>query len=68
MNVQALILVVIGLFAIICTWKKPAFYWENHKARSMRELIGDRGAELFYYVLGTILCVLGTLLAGGWLR
>ena len=45
----------VGVFTVVCTIKKPAFYWESRKARNMRELIGDRGAEIFYVLLGLFL-------------
>jgi len=44
-------LVCLALFVVICTKTKPAFYWEHHKARSMRNLLGDTGAAVFYYLL-----------------
>ncbi len=44
-----------GLFTLYCTRNKPNWYWNHHKAVFLRELIGDRGTEIFYYCLGLIL-------------
>jgi len=44
-----------GLFTLICANRKPPWYWEHHKARKLRDLLGDRGAEIFYYCLGLFL-------------
>lgn len=44
-----------GLFTLYCTRNKPNWYWNHHKAVFWRNLIGDRGAEMFYYGLGIFL-------------
>lgn len=47
-----ILLIVIGLFAIICSILKPAFYWNSRKAMRLRRLLGDTLASAFYIVLG----------------
>ncbi len=51
-----IILLLIGVFAIICTLLKPPFYWESKKALRLRRLVGDRIATLLYLVIG-IFCI-----------
>ncbi|QZY55745.1 hypothetical protein [Crassaminicella profunda] len=51
MNTSIIILLV-GIFTIICTLTKPAFYWESRKARGLRRFIGDGGATIVYLLLG----------------
>ncbi|TCO79117.1 hypothetical protein [Marinisporobacter balticus] len=51
----SILLLLAGLFAIICTLKKPAFYWESRKARRLRRFIGDTAATFFYMGMGIIL-------------
>ncbi|HHY78413.1 MAG TPA: hypothetical protein GX498_07925 [Clostridiales bacterium] len=55
----AIILILIGLFAVICTLLKPTFYWEHRKALILRKLLGDRITTIFYLVLGILLIGLG---------
>ncbi|PAB60230.1 hypothetical protein [Anaeromicrobium sediminis] len=52
---RSILFLIAGLFAIICTLKKPAFYWESRKARRMRGFIGDTGTTIFYLIIGTFL-------------
>lgn len=50
-----------GVFAIVCTFLKPDFYWEGRKAMRMRSLIGDLGTSLLYYGIGISVSVIGVL-------
>ncbi|MCT4604731.1 MAG: hypothetical protein N4A64_01295 [Marinisporobacter sp.] len=54
MNTSIIILLV-GIFTIICTLTKPAFYWESRKARRLRRFIGDGGATIVYLIIGIFL-------------
>ena len=52
---QAVLLLLMGLFALTCTYYKPKFYWENHKALRMRKLFGDTATQVIYYVVAAFL-------------
>lgn len=64
-NYYGLFLIAVGLFALICTFLKPDFYWNSRKATRMRRLIGDFGASLLYYLIGGVVTVIGTLILLG---
>ena len=49
-----IIFILIGLFSIICTIKKPNFFWESRKALRMRKLLGDKITSVFYIVVGAL--------------
>ncbi len=55
----SLIFLAIGLFAIICTILKPAFYWESRKARQLRRPIGNTATSLLYIFIGLALVGIG---------
>lgn len=57
----SIFLLLAGLFAIICTLKKPAFYWESRRAKRLRRFIGDTAATFFYIGIGIILVVISIL-------
>lgn len=44
-----------GLFSIICTILKPAFYWESRKAKQLRNLLGNTATSVFYILIGAAL-------------
>lgn len=50
--IGGIIFILIGLFSIICTIKKPNFFWESRKALRMRKLLGDKITSIFYIVIG----------------
>lgn len=56
-----MLLIVIGIFTLVCTYYKPSFYWESRKAQQMRKLIGDKGTEIMYYLIGLGVLVIGLL-------
>ncbi|NLI79150.1 MAG: hypothetical protein GX442_22245 [Candidatus Riflebacteria bacterium] len=66
MPLQVLALRVLAL--LVAVWLvvgvvyKPAIFWENHKARTLRGLIGDSGAGAFYLILAVAIAV-GAVLA-----
>lgn len=43
-----MLFVLISVFVLWATAKKPAFFWEHSKARRLRGLLGDVGATLVY--------------------
>ncbi len=50
--VPRLIFAFIAVFTLYGSIRKPAFFWEHPKARTLREIMGDKGASLFYMFLG----------------
>ena len=52
-------LIVVGLFAIICTVLKPAFYWESRKATRLIKLIGSTATSILYITIGILLVGIG---------
>ncbi len=58
---MGIVLILIGVFTVVCTLGRFPFYWESRKARSMRRLIGDTGTTILYYFIGGMLFVMGVL-------
>ncbi len=50
-----------GLGTIYLTVTKPDFYWNHRKAVAMRKIFGDRGATLFYLLIGIAMTTMATL-------
>jgi len=59
--IGGIIFILIGLFSIICTIKKPNFFWESRKALRMRKLLGDKITSIFYIVVGALALGGGTI-------
>jgi Flp pilus assembly protein TadB len=55
----SIVLVIVGIFAIICTIMKPRFYWESRKATRLRRLIGDTAASILYIIIGILASGIG---------
>lgn len=55
------VFILIGVFAIVCTYGKFDFYWNSRKAKRMRNLIGDSATSVFYYAIGLASFVYGVL-------
>ncbi len=58
---MGIVLVLVGVFALYGTFFKPSFYWENRKARRLRNLIGDKATSVVYYIIGMVAVVIGLL-------
>lgn len=56
---MSLLFILIGLYTIIATIKKPNFFWENKKAKLMRKIIGDKVTSIFYMAIGFFISVVG---------
>lgn len=54
-----LLLIIIGIFMIICTIKKPNFFWNNRKAMPLRNLLGDKAVAIIYIIIGIVAIVFG---------
>lgn len=50
-----------GLFSIVCSLKEYRFFMEHRKARVMAGLLGKTGMKIFYVTLGLALVVAGLL-------
>ncbi|HOY67219.1 MAG TPA: hypothetical protein PLP29_10030 [Candidatus Ozemobacteraceae bacterium] len=53
------IFVLTAAFAFWGAVRKPAFFWEHHKAKAMRGLFGDVGATIVYVVIALFLLLVG---------
>lgn len=53
------VFVLTAAFTVWGVVKKPAFFWEHHKVRTMRGIFGDTGAMVFYIGLAFFLAGLG---------
>jgi len=58
---MSLLLIGVGVFTLACTYFKPSFYWNSRKARRTRNLFGDSGASIVYYILGGGITIFGLL-------
>lgn len=54
----------LGAFLAIMTMTRPWWFWENYKARWLRELIGDEPTALLYLLLAGVMVWVG--LFTGW--
>lgn len=48
------LLYIAGGFILICTMKKPYFFWEHRKAIFARKIMGDVGTSIFYYIIAAL--------------
>ncbi|HEY9070326.1 MAG TPA: hypothetical protein VIV61_08700 [Candidatus Ozemobacteraceae bacterium] len=53
------VFVLTAAFAFWGAVRRPAFFWEHHKARAMRGLFGDTGAMIVYVIIAIILFSIG---------
>ncbi len=42
---------LLSVWLVVGVVYKPAVFWENRKAQTLRSLIGDAGASVFYLIL-----------------
>lgn len=49
----------LGTFLAIMTVTRPWWFWENYRARWLRNVIGDRPTATFYLVLSAIMVWVG---------
>ena len=56
---QSIIGIVLGVAAAVLTLTKPAFFWEHHRARTMRQLIGDSGTTILYLIIALVVIGIG---------
>ena len=60
---SGILLVVVGLFAIVCACCDFDWFMNNYRARFFVEVLGRRGARVFYVVLGCVFLVIGLVVA-----
>ncbi|MBE2198515.1 MAG: hypothetical protein IAE79_07895 [Anaerolinea sp.] len=54
-----IILIIFGLFTLFGVVARPGFYWERGRIRRTREIIGDKNTAIMYFVMGSIMLVIG---------
>lgn len=57
-----IVALLVSVWLVVGVVYKPAIFWENRKARTLRALIGDSGAGAFYLILAVAFAV-GAVLA-----
>lgn len=50
-----LLVLILGLFILICTIKKPNFFWESLKVKFTRRILGDKITTYLYFGLSGFL-------------
>ncbi len=58
-NPESLIGIIVGLFAMICSYMDFDFFMNHHKARFFINLFGRNGTRAFYFALGFFLLIVG---------
>ncbi len=49
---MALLFFFAGLFTVVCTIRKPTFFWEHYRSRSLRRVIGDTRDQVLHLKMG----------------
>ena len=49
----------LGTFLAIMTVSRPWWFWENYRARWLRDVIGDRPTATFYLALSAVMVWVG---------
>jgi predicted phage tail protein len=52
-------MILSGVITLLIVQHKPHAFWNKASVRSVKNLIGDKGATLFYQVIGVTLCLSG---------
>lgn len=60
-TMDAIILIIAGLFTLILTILKPGFFWNHRKAIALRKRIGDGATSIIYLVIGGFCLIVGVL-------
>ena len=67
MTLVPVILLLIGVFCLICAWKDYDWFMESRKASALVGLFGRKGARFFYIALGAVITLIGVFLGTGFL-
>lgn len=59
------LLIVIGLYFVICSTVYPDFFLYKLKVAQVRSIFGEKTAQRFYFGLGIVLLIAGLLKAVG---
>ena len=62
MNASGIILVLIGLFSIVCSVFDFEWFMNHRKARFFVKIFTRNGARIFYAILGLVISTIGILL------
>ena len=49
----------LGLFLVLLTVTRPWWFWENYKARWLRDLVGDEATTAFYLLVAAAMVWVG---------
>ncbi len=58
-NRDRVLWVGLGAFLSLLTIARPWWFWENYKARWLRDAIGDEATTVFYLVISALLVWVG---------
>ncbi len=59
MLIYGLVILLAGLFSIVCAAFDFDWFMNNHRASLFVKLFKRNGARVFYIVLGIVLCIMG---------
>ncbi|MEE4195617.1 MAG: hypothetical protein V2J07_10510 [Anaerolineae bacterium] len=62
MNIYPLLALLCFVYVGLVVWiavKKPEKLWNMGKVKAFRKVLGDRGTEIFFYVIAAIFVGLG---------
>ncbi len=57
--IASVVIMLVGLFCIVCSIKEYNWFFNNRKARLVVEMFGKKAAKIFYIFIGAFLLVLG---------
>lgn len=55
---EAIALFCASLISVSLAYYKPQWFWGDLRVMGLRQLLGDRGTLLLYYILGTMMAAL----------
>ena len=62
MDITSIIIIVCGVFSIVCAIFDFDWFMQHSKARFFVKIFSRKGARVFYIFLGIVLCILGIVL------
>ena len=65
MTLMPVLLLLIGVFCLVCAWKDYDWFMESRKANALVGLFGRKGARFFYIALGVVITMAGLFLGLG---
>lgn len=65
MQPEGILLIIVGLFSLVCAIGNWDWYMNSRKAQFMVKIMGRNGARAFYAILGIGLATFGGLMSAG---